>query len=143
MLAKTILIVFILVFNTNSYSANKIFTKNGLAIDGYDPVAYHKKQQAIKGNTSISFVWQETNWIFTSIENRDTFAKAPKRYAPQYGGFCAYAMSQGSFAPTTPHAWTLYQDKLYLNYSLGVQKLWRQDKDKFIKRADRHWREQN
>ena len=74
-----------------------------------------------------------------SAEDRDKFAAAPEMYTPQYGGYCAYAVSQGHTAPIDPEAWTIVDGKLYLNYSKGVQKKWNQDRVGYIRKADQNW----
>jgi hypothetical protein len=83
--------------------------------------------------------WQGTTWIFASAENRDRFQADPERYAPQYGGYCAYAVSKGHTASIDPKAWTIVDGKLYLNYSKGVKKKWEQDVPGNIVKADKNW----
>ena len=99
-----------------------IFTHAGLAIRGYDPVAYHLQAQPAKGIPQISYQWRGATWLFATAENRDSFQAEPERYAPQYGGYCAYAVSKGRTASIDPEAWRVVDGKLYLNYSRGVQK---------------------
>ena len=76
---------------------------------------------------------------FASAENRDEFARSPEKYAPQYGGYCAYGVSQGHTAPIDPEAWTIVEGKLYLNYSKGVKKTWSEAIPKHIDEANRNW----
>lgn len=109
------------------------------AVGGYDPVAYFTQQQPVKGDTRFVFEWKGAQWRFASAENRDRFAAAPERYAPQYGGYCAWAVSQGYTASGDPKYWKLVDGKLYLNYDAEVQKKWEQDIPGFIVKADRHW----
>ena len=75
----------------------------------------------------FSYQWMGATWLFATAENRDRFQAEPERYAPQYGGYCAYAVSKGRTASIDPEAWRVVDGKLYLNYSKGVQKKWEQD----------------
>lgn len=119
--------------------ASKVYTESGVAIDGYDPVAYFTDGKPVEGDSAITFDWNGTTWQFANSANRDTFAADPDKYAPQYGGYCAYAVSQGYTAPTVPDAWKIVDGKLYLNYSKGVQQRWNQDIPGYIKAGDKNW----
>lgn len=114
-------------------------TRAGIAIKGYDPVAYFNSGTPTKGNPEISYEWNGATWRFAGSENRDTFAKAPEEYAPQYGGYCAYAVSQGTTANIDPAAWKIVDGKLYLNLSPRIQKKWEQDIPGYIEQADANW----
>lgn len=109
------------------------------AIKGYDPVAYFKEGKPVKGTGAYRHQWMGAIWYFASAENRDLFQKNPAKYAPQYGGYCAYAVSQGSTADIDPGAWTIFDGKLYLNYSLDVKKTWEKDIPGYIAKADKNW----
>ncbi len=111
----------------------------GVAVDGTDVVAYFKENKPVAGNRSITHDWNGATWRFSSEANRDAFAADPVAYAPQYGGYCAYAVSEGYTASTTPEAWRIVDGKLYLNYSKDVQGLWAQDIPGRIARADGNW----
>jgi YHS domain-containing protein len=116
-----------------------IFTHAGLAIRGYDPVTYHLQAQPAKGTPQFSCQWRGATWLFATAENRDSFQAEPERYAPQYGGYCAYAVSKGRTASIDPEAWRVVDGKLYLNYSRGVQKKWETDVLGNIIKADKNW----
>jgi YHS domain-containing protein len=116
-----------------------VFQHGGLAIRGYDAVAYSQQSQPVKGSSQFSYQWQGATWLFASAENRDRFQADPERYAPQYGGYCAYAVSKGHTASIDPEAWKIVDGKLYLNYSKGVQKKWEQDVPGNIVKADKNW----
>ena len=116
-----------------------VFERRGAAIRGYDPVAYFSENQPVKGSKSITAEWNGAEWRFASVANRDAFVASPERYAPQYGGYCAYAVANGYTASTVPEAFTLYGGKLYLNYSLSVQDQWRQNKDGYIQDGNANW----
>lgn len=113
----------------------------GLAIDGYDPVAYFTDGRPVEGSSEFSFAWQGATWRFASAAHRDLFAGSPGKYAPQYGGYCAYAVAQGHTADIDPAAWTVVDGRLYLNYDLEIQKKWLADRDRFIRAADANWPE--
>ena len=136
---KKIIFLLLLLLALPVLAGDRVYEKNGIAASGYDVVAYFMQSAAVKGDAQYAHGWKDAVWHFSSKENRDVFASEPQRYAPQYGGFCAFAMSKGSLAPTDPRAWTIYKDKLYLNYSLDVRTHWKQDLDKNILLADRHW----
>lgn len=122
---------------------SKISTSNGLAIKGYDPVAYFLQQKAIEGADAFSFDWNGAKWKFISQANVDSFKLAPEKYAPQYGGYCAYGCSEGHKSPTDPNAWTIIDNKLYLNYSLKVKEWWIKDTTSRIKSANEYWEKQS
>ena len=120
-------------------AAEKVFTRGGAAIRGYDPVAYHLEMAPIKGDSKFSFEWKGHEWRFKSAENRDLFIADPDKYAPRYNGFCAWAASQGYLASTVPEAWTIRDGRLYLNYSLSVRSNWLKNVDANIDAGDRNW----
>ncbi len=117
---------------------NKSFFGN-VAIEGYDPVAYFTDSKPVEGKSDFSYEWQGASWHFASAEHRDLFAKEPEKYAPQYGGYCAYAVSQGSTAGIDPEAWTVHEGKLYLNYDKKIQAKWTADMASYIDKADANW----
>ena len=114
-------------------------TRSNLAIRGYDPVAYFTDEKAVKGSRDFTHGWQEADWRFANAENRDLFAADPEKYAPQYGGYCAWAVSRNYTAPTDPDAFTLVDGKLYLNYNAKVMEQWLEDRDANIESADKNW----
>ncbi|MGJ8680215.1 YHS domain-containing (seleno)protein [Paraglaciecola sp.] len=110
---------------------------NDTAIDGYDTVAYFTESKPIKGNKKFQYTWREANWRFSSQENLALFKAQPEKYAPQYGGWCAYAMSdEGRTVRIDEDAWHIHDGKLYLNYSKSVQESWLEDKISNIAEAD-------
>lgn len=122
-------------------SATGGFTNEKLIIKGYDPVAYFTTGKPVKGIKDFEYKWMGGTYRFSSKENLALFKKAPEKYAPQYGGYCAYAVSQGHTAPVDPEAWEIVNGKLYLNYSKSVQKKWREKRDEYIAAADKNWPE--
>lgn len=111
-----------------------------VAIKGYDPVAYFKVGKAVKGDKENSIQWHGANWYFASRENRDAFAASPEQYAPQYGGYCAWAMASGRKAHTDPEVWKIVNGKLYLNCSREAFRKWEADIPGNILKADEYWR---
>lgn len=111
----------------------------GRAISGTDPVAYFTEGRPVAGSSDFTHEWNGATWYFASAENRDAFAAEPARYAPQYGGYCAWAVSQGYTASTDPEAWTIVDGRLFLNYSKDVQATWEKDRDGNIAKADTNW----
>lgn len=124
-----------------SASADTLFNQRGgdHAIKGYDVVAYFTERDAVKGDAAHSHVWQGATWLFKTAANRDAFAADPEKYAPQYGGYCSYAMSRDYIADITPTAWKIVDDKLYLNNSRAVHLWWLTDQSDNIRKADANW----
>lgn len=122
-----------------SAQQSEVFIKSGTAIQGYDAVAYFKEGKAVIGNEQFSFKWNDANWNFVNQQNLDSFKLSPVKFAPQYGGYCAYGMSEGHKAPTDPNAFTIVNDKLYLNYNPKVKELWNKNQAKRIEDADKNW----
>jgi YHS domain-containing protein len=112
---------------------------NGVAIQGYDVVAYVTQQQAVKGDRAFRHEWRGVTWQFASAEHRDRFARSPDAYAPEFGGFCAYGVSRGYAVDIDPQAFTIDDGKLYLNYSKRVQSTWNQDRAGYIEKARQNW----
>ncbi len=111
----------------------------GTAVKGYDVVAYFTQGTAVKGRSEFRHDWMGAKWYFVSAANRDEFAKSPEKYAPQYGGYCAWAVSNNYTADIDPEAWKIVGGKLYLNYNRDVQKMWEKEQAERIKKADANW----
>ena len=110
-----------------------------IAIKGYDTVAYFMAGKAQQGIGSFTFQWHGMTWYFISKENRDLFAASPEKYAPQYDGYCAWAMTEARKAITDPEVWTIVNGKLYLNCSRTAYEKWSRDIPGHIEKADRNW----
>lgn len=117
----------------------RIFTRDGLAIGGTDPVAYFTEDRPVTGSPEYRLEWHGATWQFASAEHRDRFEADPEAYAPQYGGWCAWAAAHGDAASTVPEAWKIVDDKLYLNYSRFFQWRWERDISGYIEAADARW----
>ncbi|WP_020598623.1 YHS domain-containing (seleno)protein [Spirosoma panaciterrae] len=132
-------IVFCLPITTALAQKSPVFAPGGKALRGYDPVAYFAEGKPVPGDSAILYAYQGANWYFASTQNRDTFKANPEKYAPQYGGYCAYGTSEGHKAPTEPDAWTIENGKLYFNYNKKVQTLWNKDRPGHIQKANMNW----
>lgn len=109
------------------------------AVGGYDPVAYFTDGKPRKGAKQFKLKYKGANWHFTSAEHRRMFQTNPGKYAPQYGGYCAWAVAHDTTARGDPLQWTIHRDKLYLNYDQKTQHDWSKNKDHWIQLADQHW----
>ena len=116
-----------------------VFAPNGIAIKGADAVAYFVDGKPRIGNKAHSHEWNGATWLFVSAENRDKFTAAPETYAPQYGGYCAYAVGNGYTAKIEPEAWKIVDNKLYLNYNKAVRLLWKARQSHYIREGDKNW----
>lgn len=114
-------------------------TSKGVAIKGYDPVAYFAGKRPVQGIPEFEYIWRGARWRFTNATDLEAFSRDPEKYAPMYGGYCAYAVSQGKVADIDPEAWTIFEGRLYLNLNKDVQKLWEKDMRTYIRLADKNW----
>ena len=127
---------------SSSYTWNLTGTNSNLSIQGYDAVSYfslNKNDNAIKGSPKFSYKWEGAVWYFSSAANLETFKSNPKKYIPQYGGYCAYAAARNYLYRIDPNAWTIKNSKLYLNASKGLRSTWIQNIDNEISKADKNW----
>lgn len=140
-------IIAVLLFNalvlfTNSVLASsQVYTSyfSDVAVSGYDVVTYFSNQQPIKGDSRYSIEYKDAEWHFSSAENLQLFKQDPEKYAPQYGGYCAWAAAYNKTAKGDPLQWALHDGKLYLNYNADIKAKWLADRDNLIKKADEHW----
>lgn len=123
----------------STLSDKRFYQSGGIALEGYDPVAYFTTGEATPGKASINLEHAGSTWHFASAAHREQFQREPERYLPQYGGYCAYAMNYGFVVSSDPRAFTLVDDKLYLNYSFSVRDKWLKSTAEYIERADRNW----
>jgi YHS domain-containing protein len=137
---KPLLGLLVLVFTPLAFAGEApVFATEDGAIRGYDPVAYFTMGEPTRGSDKFTASWQGATFKFASAANLELFKAEPTAYAPQYGGYCAYAVAKGATAGTVPEAWTIVEGKLYLNYSVSVQRRWRKDVPGHIREADRNW----
>ena len=123
----------------SAYASPAVFERGGVAASGYDVVAYFTEGSAVEGSDTYTAPYEGATWRFSSAENRDQFAANPAQYAPKYGGYCAYAAASGSKVPTDPNAWSIVDNKLYLNYSKSIQRRWEANEAAYIAEADQKW----
>ena len=112
---------------------------SGVAIKGYDAVAYFTEARAIKGKKEFEFRWQDTRWYFVSAAHRDIFAANAELYAPKFGGFCALGMTSGEMCAADPQSWTIVDGKLYMKFDRATRDRWRPNKAENIKKAEENW----
>ena len=112
---------------------------SGNALRGYDAVAYFAVNNAVKGDPKFEYVWNGAKWYFSSEENMMKFRETPEAYAPQFGGYCSYAVSEGYTADGDPEAWKVVDGKLYLNYSPKVKQMWEQNQTERIDKGKANW----
>lgn len=111
----------------------------GEGLEGYDVVAYFTDHQPVKGSDAYTSVWHSVTWKFASAEHRDAFVADPMHYAPQYGGYCAYAVSQGTTAHGDPHQWAIVDQRLFVNNNLLAKTLWEADRSRNVRVGDVNW----
>ncbi|MBU3626872.1 YHS domain-containing protein [Polynucleobacter sp. JS-Safj-400b-B2] len=137
--------ILLLSFQANVFAAPPINTlsgglfdrQTGTAIRGYDPVAYFTDNKPVKGKDDFSTDWDGAKWLFASKANLDLFKANPQKYAPQYGGYCAYGVAVDNLVSIEPDKFTIINGKLYLNYDADVQSTWRKSPEKYIADADK------
>lgn len=134
---KKLIVLFVAFTATSIYAQTN--QKNGIAIQGYDPVAYFENAKAIEGKKEITAKYNDVTYLFSSEKNKALFLKNPAQYEPQFGGYCAYGMSNGYKAPVQPEAFTIVGNKLYLNYNLEVKEMWSKEQAARIEKAIKNW----
>jgi len=116
-----------------------IDARAGEGLEGYDVVAYFTDRQPVKGSDAYTSVWHSVTWKFASAEHRDAFVADPMHYAPQYGGYCAYAVSQGTTAHGDPNQWAIVDQRLFVNNNLLAKKLWEANRSRNVRVGDVNW----
>jgi YHS domain-containing protein len=141
LIKRSLLLSALLVFSGASFATDPVFTArfSDVAIRGYDTVAYFVENAPVKGSKEFESEYMGATWRFASAENKSLFDANPEKYAPQYGGYCAYAVSQGYTASIQPEQFTVHDGKLYLNYNASVNKKWLGNRDQFIVDANSNW----
>lgn len=134
---------FVVLFLSSILSAScqdkSIYSTKAGAIKGYDPVAYFTEGNPLKGQSQFTLEWKGATWYFAFAENKKLFEEDPEKYAPQYGGYCAYGVAKGGLYKIEPDAWKIVDGKLYLNYSFKFQKEWEEDIPGYIIKANENW----
>ena len=134
------LLIFILLYTSITFAASPInIDSEGVAIKGYDPVAYFTMDKHVKGNKGLEYEWKGLKWWFSIENHMKLFIEDPEKYAPRYGGYCAYGVAVNALFDIKPEAWSIVDGKLYLNKNLDVRDMWRKDIPGNIKKADMNW----
>lgn len=138
---KILLTLILLTANSSALALDEINTTffGNLAIKGYDAVTYFTEQRAVEGSKEHEINWNDANWLFSSADNLAVFRADPEHYAPQYGGYCAWAVSQNDTASIDPEQFAVHDGRLYLNYNKEISTRWKADKETFIVDANRFW----
>ena len=125
----------------NAVAIDAIYTSwyDDIAVKGFDTVAYFTENAAVEGKKAHSLEWNGATWRFSSAANKTLFEADPEKYAPQYGGYCAWAVSQNQTASIEPEQFTIVDGKLYLNYNQEVKEKWLVDTSANINVGDKNW----
>ena len=138
---RTLHLCFVALLTTSTTFAQQpeIYSTPEGAIGGYDPVAFFKEGKPVMGKKELTYSWNGAAWNFSSAENLAAFKTSPEKYAPQYGGWCAYGIADGHKSPTQAETWTIVADKLYFNYNANVKKRWAEKQIEYIQKANKNW----
>jgi len=140
-LCKIFVVTLTSIWSIGASAVDPVFTGlfSDKAIRGYDTVAYFTEGKAVEGNDAFVTEYKQAKWLFSSQKNLDLFVADPEKYAPQYGGYCAYAVANNTTASIKPELFTIHQGKLYLNYNESVNDKWVAQKESYIQDADKNW----
>jgi YHS domain-containing protein len=137
---SNVLIAVVLAFTANAYALPPWSTPaEAVAIQGYDPVAYFTKSDAVRGSSKFIYDWNGMTWFFSSAENREVFVGEPDKYAPQFGGFCTPSIATGKNSRGGGDAWLIYNGKLYLSYDKSVRENFQRDIAGVVSKAEGWW----
>jgi YHS domain-containing protein len=138
---KKLTVLWLLVAVQTAVFAQKspVFSTTEGAIKGYDPVAYFTQKKPVKGQATLTHSWKGAVWHFSTEANRKAFVENPDKYAPAYGGYCAYGWSRGYGVKIEPEAWSIVNNKLYLNYDLDVRDDWNEKQAEYIQKANANY----
>jgi len=139
---RSIALLALILFTGAAHAAkDSIYTPflNNRAAGGYDVVSYFTEDAPVKGSKKFQTSYMDADWLFASQANLDLFLASPDKYAPQYGGYCAYAAALGSTAKGDPLQYHIHDDKLFLNINKDIKQKWLGDKINYIDKADKNW----
>lgn len=134
-----LLAVALAVAASGAFAGDAVNAPGGLALHGFDPVAYFTEGRPVQGDTVITADHRGATYRFASATNRDAFAKSPDKYVPQYGGWCAYGVALGKKFDIDPASWRIVDGKLYLNLNPDIFKKWQADVPTHIAQANGNW----
>lgn len=135
------IVIALLSITTQAQKSSEYNQEKGIALQGFDPVAYFESSKPVEGTKEFSVTHNGVIYLFSSEKNKSLFVSNPSQYEPQYGGYCAYGMSNGYKAPIEPEAFTIVDGKLYLNYNLKVKEMWLKEQSARIEKANKNWKE--
>lgn len=115
------------------------YVDEGMALSGYDVITYFDAAGPQRGQREFAVMWKGAIWLFETNENREAFEANPRAYAPQFGGYCAYAVAQGRLLSSDPRVWRIVDGKLYLTHSPAVERVWAQDVPGHVAMAEANW----
>ena len=139
---KKIFLLLLLLVSVPLFGQNKTLLnldRQGIAIQGYDPVAFFTQNRPVKGRPEFESKYNGARYLFASAEDKSTFDANPAKYEPQFGGFCAYAASQNHTAPVKVEAFQIVNGRLLMQYDLGVRKEFNKDTRGNLQKADKNW----
>lgn len=139
---KKLILICLLFLSAQVVAGDVIYTSffSNKAVSGYDAVTYFTQAKPLKGKTEFQYKYKQANWLFVSAQNLEKFKKNPEKYAPQYGGHCAWAVAaKNEKISADPLRWNIIDGKLYLNYDAEIKAKWEQDISGFIVKADKNW----
>ena len=138
-LALALVLGFAYLSSLQLFASDPVSQTGSGAIDGYDPVAYFRYGRAVTGDPRHTHAWNGAIWRFASEENRAAFAAEPERYAPAFGGYCAFAVANGYTAKSDPAVFAIVDGRLYLNFDRATQEKWEAERDVMIENGRRGW----
>ncbi len=139
---KALLLLVCLLASSAVFAQNKSLQnldKQGVAIQGYDPVAFFTQGKPVKGQSQFESSYKGAKYLFASAEDKATFDANPAKYEPQFGGFCAYAVSEGHTAPVKVEAFMIVNGRLLMQYDLDIRKTFEKDPQGRLAKADKNW----
>ena len=139
---KKLLYVFVMLASLSTLVAAKDLQnlgRDGMAIQGYDPVAFFTDHKPVKGSPQFQSDYRGAKYYFASADHKAAFDKTPAPYEPQFGGYCAYGASRGKTVPVKIEAWQILDGRLLMQYDLDVKDKFNQDSEGNLKKADQNW----
>ena len=112
---------------------------SGIALDGYDPVAFFTDKKPVHGDPGIATTYLGATYLFASTEHKNTFEGNPEKYVPQFGGYCAFGASIGALFPVDVNTWQIRDGKLYLNLNPSILEAFNKDFRGNIAKSEKNW----
>ncbi len=137
---KVVVLILAILISSWANAVQPVFAIDGVAVRGFDVVAYFTQQQPVPGKLEFATQWGGVSWQFSSQQNLEQFRDDPERYVPQFGGFCSLTMAHGSSIPINPEAWAIHDGRLYLFIFPAARETWQMNPKQLIQRAESRWR---